>query len=309
MLDARADAMDLRVRLKQSPRATSRTVQTLVASIAITLSALLATPGLQASEVDAPVAHDDRKESEASQVQTSPAATISPESIDDVLARPEFRWRLPQQQQEEEDPPGWLQRFKEWLAAQRRLLEDWSQRLRDWLEPDAVPGNPSSGILTGIQMTELAIYAAIALLAVLVAWLIFRSILKRAPAASQVSTAPAAGPRAAAAELDRADTHASDRPSDEWAALATEMAARGEWRLALRAWHLYSLSRLGESGHLRLNRAKSDRDYEVELRRRAQIDLLARFAAQRVLFESRWYGREPTDPTVVERFAKPWDLA
>ena len=63
---------------------------------------------------------------------------------------------------------------------------------------------------------------------------------------------------------------ASQLPEDEWLRLARDFGDAANHRLALRAFYLSILAGLGERGLLAIARHKSNRDYLLELRRRAR---------------------------------------
>jgi len=86
--------------------------------------------------------------------------------------------------------------------------------------------------------------------------------------------------------------------------LAGELLASGEMRLAVRALYFASIAHLSDAGLLSMDRAKSDRDYERELARRAHSlpSLLAAFSGNVSLFQRVWYGMYPVDRELVETF-------
>ena len=87
--------------------------------------------------------------------------------------------------------------------------------------------------------------------------------------------------------------HAAHLPTDEWLRLAREQIQKGDGRLAMRALYLATLARLSAEGRLVLAKAKTNLDYERELRRRApaETQLHTLFAGRRRAFERVWYGR------------------
>jgi len=63
-------------------------------------------------------------------------------------------------------------------------------------------------------------------------------------------------------------------------------------RLVLRALYLASLAHLAEHEIIIIAKYKSNRDYELELQRRAhdQVDLQAVFSHNVAMFDRAWYG-------------------
>ena len=97
---------------------------------------------------------------------------------------------------------------------------------------------------------------------------------------------------------------ASELPEDEWLRLAQELLGRGERRLALRAYYLSTLSALGTRGLLAVARHKSNRDYLLELRRRARdrVAVPEAFARNVGRFERVWYGAHGADDALLADF-------
>ena len=81
-------------------------------------------------------------------------------------------------------------------------------------------------------------------------------------------------------------------PEDEWLKLARELAGRGDWRLALRALYLGTLGHLAARELVSLARFKSNRDYQLEVARRARgnPDLRRAFEENVARFDRVWYG-------------------
>jgi hypothetical protein len=98
---------------------------------------------------------------------------------------------------------------------------------------------------------------------------------------------------------------ADELPGDSWTKLARELLARGELRLALRAFYLASLAHLAARNLISIARFKSNRDYERELRRRGHSfpGLLSVFGDNLESFERTWYGRHEVNRDLVDRFA------
>ncbi len=87
--------------------------------------------------------------------------------------------------------------------------------------------------------------------------------------------------------------------------LARELLARGEFRLALRAFYLSSLAHLADRNLISLARFKSNRDYERELQRRAHSfpQLREVFGENVSAFDRVWYGTHEATNELVARFA------
>jgi hypothetical protein len=94
-------------------------------------------------------------------------------------------------------------------------------------------------------------------------------------------------------DLNDEQVTAADLPQDRWISLAKEFMEKGSLREALRAIYLGTLAGLAEQGILSIAKHKSNRDYRVELRRRAHgnLELHSLFEANVDLFDRAWYGR------------------
>ena len=79
---------------------------------------------------------------------------------------------------------------------------------------------------------------------------------------------------------------------------------KGELRLALRAVYLATLACLARQELITIAKYKSDREYELELRRRShtQPQLAGVFAENRAVFEGAWYGLHEVTPGIMDRF-------
>ena len=108
------------------------------------------------------------------------------------------------------------------------------------------------------------------------------------------------------ADIAREEVDASALPEDGWMEMAKAMREKGESRYALRALYLATLAFLARQRLITLERHKSDREYEKELRRRSHADphLVPLFAENRALFEMTWYGLHEATPGVVEQFTQ-----
>ena len=98
---------------------------------------------------------------------------------------------------------------------------------------------------------------------------------------------------------------ADDLPSNRWLEVADEMAKKGSLRLALRALYLAILAGLAEQGWITIEKFKSNREYEMELHRRAHQKkaLLAAFSKSREIFECVWYGMYQVQRSDLDNYA------
>ena len=89
-------------------------------------------------------------------------------------------------------------------------------------------------------------------------------------------------------------------------ALARELAAKGERRLAMRAFYLATLARLAQRNLVTLADFKSNRDYVRDLARRAHAlpKVYEEFTEHVGNFERVWYGQHAVDSQGLTEFAR-----
>ena len=105
-------------------------------------------------------------------------------------------------------------------------------------------------------------------------------------------------------DLKDEGTTADQFPEEGWLSLAREYMERGELRLALRALYLSSLALLSRRGILTITKYKSNREYNRELKRKAQTnqELLNAFQENLFLFERSWYGEHEVNDEIMSKF-------
>jgi hypothetical protein len=227
----------------------------------------------------------------------SPAPPAHAEEIDQsiskVLDRAEFAWRAPREAGPEEKQ-GWVNSFvdgagkmiKRWMRPLGRWITDFfrwlGQHTNHEQDNDQAPGRGGWESLLKIFAWLFCIVAVCAL--GVMAWKMW---LRRSPSIILTATATPVAP-----DLNSEEISADQLPEDEWLGLAREMIAKGDFRLALRAFYLAALAHLGERGIISIARHKSNRDYQKELRRRrpGQGELITTFADTVRIFERSWYG-------------------
>ncbi len=244
----------------------------------------------------------------------TPIRSVEPdrlgETIRQVLDRPEYTWRGDRELSPEEPEDPRESRLKRWLRRQGRAFSQFFERnagaffqslgrliqrlFGAWNTPNLPTGNSQLDWLGGLKgVLYLLLAGGIGALL----WI----LLRRWRSQPRTPTAPSAAPPVAIPDLTAETVSADLLPEDEWLRLAAELAGRAEWRLALRAVYLASLAHLAHRELVRLAPAKSNRDYLIELRRRARSlpsipDAFARTAAR---FDRVWYGRHEASPDLI----------
>ncbi|MGB0581363.1 MAG: DUF4129 domain-containing protein, partial [Limisphaerales bacterium] len=228
--------------------------------------------------------------------------------IQDVLERPEFSWRSPRQEpavEAEEGMGGTLSKTVADLAARAmEKLADGVRAVVDWLgdrfDSDSKKRkrrtrSSSEGWDWG-GIVDKALWVLAFAVAIAFIFLGVR-LWKQRP----VSIAMA---EPVAPDLTAEDVTADELPEDDWLNLAHDLLNKGDSRLALRALYLACLAHLGERELVTISRAKSNREYQRELKRRARLleELRSAFTENVQSFERVWYGVHEVTRAMFDHF-------
>jgi hypothetical protein len=230
----------------------------------------------------------------------APSAAISAAALDraieQVLRDPCYQWPIPGREIEKaeaDEKTSWLADFLgaagDWLYNLWEKLSEGLRRLVERLMPLRASASDSGPVDSSALL--IFVFAVLAVVLCLAALLYYRGHRRKAVIAmNNAAVVPAS---------DVADetVMANALPPDEWLAKADELAAHGEWRLAVRALFLSALSTLHAASLVRVGRHKTNRDYLGELDRhghdlpvlvKAFVDILR-------MFEGSWYGDHAAD--------------
>ena len=233
-------------------------------------------------------------------------AQVTPASLDQCIRQSlqshEYDWRLA-------PPPAKRSRDVPWLVTVTDRLSDTVQqgfrsighaidRLLEWLREKLPLGSagmkarPPGAVL---HWSVYAIIGALIALVVLFVWHLRRARIKPA-------RTPAAG--GMAVSLADEDLPAGRLAEDEWITLAETCARDGDYRAALRALYLANLAWLGRHEWIAIHPGKTNREYEMEVRRRARDfpEARALFAANILSFERAWYGKHSVSAEDADAF-------
>jgi hypothetical protein len=227
-------------------------------------------------------------------------------AIDDVLARPEYAWRMPREglRVETDGTSLWGEFFRKVAHRVRELLGSVFRLVRKlvrWLERLLPRQDPKEmGDLGWQSKVRTFLFIVLALSASVLALLLWRAWYRRRTGPRVVAAVPVV----TADALLKDEVVADQLPSDEWMALARDLLARGETRLAMRAMFLGALAHLAHTGRLTVARGKSNREYRRELERKAHDlpEVLEAFAQNVGWVESVWYGAHPATGERVSAF-------
>jgi hypothetical protein len=263
----------------------------------------------------------------ATDVKNPPAASVPfsaavpPSEIEDAvkktLLQEKYAWRLPREKIADENNAahGWLGTFFSSIA---NTLMDWMRAIRDWLrsilewfdkhfapkQKPVEPGGSHSIDWAGLMRWfayGLLLFAGTALALLVVRF--WRQGWKRSDlivTAEVISARP---------DLNDENVTAAQLPEDGWLKLAREMLERGELRLALRALYLATLAHLATREIVSIARFKSNRDYEIEVNRRARgsMEMRVAFSDNVKSFDRAWYGLHDVNADALARFQSNFD--
>jgi len=239
---------------------------------------------------------------------------ISPQqldsSIDEVIQRREYAWRLPRESKgdREKKQTGAVAQVLKWVADKLKgafeTLAQWIKKLEALLNkllPSPDPGKSSSAADWRQTLRYLLVAAVIIFLIVLCVYSA-KALRRRRKPADEIESRPVVHKP----DLNDDDIRADEIPVNQWLQLARELMTKGSLRLAMRALYLASLAYLAEKDLLAIELYKSNRDYERELLRRAhdKNDLLRAFSETVATFECVWYGMYEIGPGDVAQYLK-----
>jgi hypothetical protein len=227
-------------------------------------------------------------------------ATVAPDqlnqSIEEVMSRPEFSWRMPREKAEEKEPEpqGPLEAALKWLwdtiAKGIKTIKGWITSFMDWLEsllPES-RGQPVGGDKNWKKPVRMVLFLLLVLFLAIMAFIFIRIWRRRqVKPVETISTSAIPVP-----DLTDEKVKADELSTNRWIALAGELADKGELRLAMRALYLATLAHLADREMITIESYKSNREYEDELKRRAHEhgELISIFSSSLNVFERAWYG-------------------
>jgi uncharacterized membrane protein YtjA (UPF0391 family) len=215
--------------------------------------------------------------------RATPDARAASARARDILARPEFveapRVEKPEQGQQPAEPPGWWSRFMDWLE----------EKLKELFKRDRETVRPSSGFtgVSGASAANALVIIVIGVVLAVLAAVLIRALGQRQQEESaqlEVSTLDSSA-------LSQDPMSALARPPEGWAHLADELAARGEYREAVRSLYLALLSRLHREGAINYDSTLSNWDYLRQFKGRREW--LPPFRELTRRFDFAWYGNLP----------------
>ncbi len=215
------------------------------------------------------------------ELQDAPAAPDTQSAVKAILERPEFQNAAPVEEvekPEEDDEPSWL----------GKLIRDFLEWLFKRRDPEPIKETPNLQAPSMAGANTVMIAALVLVVAVLIVILV-RSI-KLKPRAQQGED-DGTGLQQQALAHDAMS--ALSKPSETWAGLADELAAKGEYREAIRHLYLALLSRLHRDGVIDYDPTFSNWEYLFAFK--GPSALKAAFKELTRRFDFAWYGNLGVD--------------
>jgi hypothetical protein len=241
-----------------------------------------------------------------------PPAAVSPQrleqSVRQAMQSPAYDWRLPVPAAAAPQNVPWLvrvtDRFIDGVQSVVRAIGKAIDRFFDWLRQIlSLTPAPRTGAMPSAGL-HWGLYILIGFVAFLAAWIAWRRRWFR-----RARPKPVAAPGLEAIRLDAGDLSADRLPEERWLELAARSLQEENFRFALRAFYLANLAYLGRSRFLTIHPGKTNREYELELRRKARAFAEARdlFAVNVAAFERAWYGLHEVGADDVSGFRQRID--
>jgi hypothetical protein len=227
-------------------------------------------------------------------------------SIQSVVRRREYTWRMPKVEDDAAKRPQWAS----WIdSVFSRISEFWEwflEGIRKMFSREDIEAKEKAGKATVWDLAlQYSLWVLGAVFAVAAAVLLYRQRNARQDAVA-AATATA---RPVDVDLRDESLTADKLPESSWLALAQEWIDKGDLRLALRAMHLAGLSYLNGRSLVTIQRWKSGMDYSMELSRRSRSipGVGETFGRNVRVFEAGWYGRHEVSREILEAFSQGLD--
>jgi hypothetical protein len=205
------------------------------------------------------------------------------------MQSPEYNWRIPPPADSASGTPWIVLATDRAIAAAQAALK-WMGRALDaalrWISGGLGLGQVQGGQAPAAAL-HWSVWVMIGLALAMAGWVVWRARKLR-----RLKAKTAARPSAAGVRLDDEGLTADRLPEAGWIEMAERAMSEGNLRLALRAFYLANLAWLGRHEFLGIHPGKTNREFEMELRRRAREapEARERFSANVRAFERAWYG-------------------
>lgn len=210
----------------------------------------------------------------------------------DVLARPEFQQAPAKPTTEDETPPEdeAPSAFQKWWDDLWRRFWEWLRQKDDTPRHDEPLNLPTSAPSPMFGANVVMVIAVLLVAGVLV-YLLLRGTSKKTNESAALDESGAL-----TEEVLGDPSSALSRPPESWAGLADELAARGDFREAIRHLYLALLARLHRDGVIDYDPTRSNWDYVLTFKGASAVKSAFRDLTRR--FDFAWYGNlEVTAPS------------
>jgi hypothetical protein len=235
------------------------------------------------------------------------AEGVSPKELEDSVRKtmqsPEYGWRIPPPVKQGAASKPWVvavtDKVLDILNSGMKWIGKGIQAFFRWLGRQLGSQPEPQGGAAPVVALHWSIYLLIAAVTAGALWLAWRNQVFR-----RRKRQPTIHEGAAAIRLEEENVTADQLPEERWLELAGQYLREENYRLALRACYLANLAWLGRSGMISIHAGKTNREYELELRRRARAFPEARglFGANVSAFEAAWYGMHDVSGESVQEF-------
>ncbi|MDP2276236.1 MAG: DUF4129 domain-containing protein [Archangium sp.] len=227
------------------------------------------------------------------ELQAQPAPIDAQDTAQKILSRREFQTSNdPEKAAEEEPPPD----EPGWLAKLFKALWEWLNKQRD----DDRPAPPEVEVSASPAMAgaNAVMIGAIVLVAAVLLFILLRSFKRKQPGQTELDETGGLTQQ----PLDHDTMSALSKPPETWAGLADELAAKGEYREAIRHLYLALLSRLHRDGVIDYDPTLSNWEYLFAFK--GASSLKAGFKDLTRRFDFAWYGNLGVDSLAYAMFRK-----
>ncbi len=216
-------------------------------------------------------------------------------SVDRVMRRSEYTWRMPREFAAGEEKHGFFGTFIDsivnWMERVIQGVGVFFGGVLKWILEHIHPPGMKKTNIGGRDFSFLKWVSKVLLcvmILVLVAYLVKILLSHRKPQSKTVEAMPVS----VSIDIDDENVVATMLEEDEWIELARKLAAVGELRKSMRAWFLAGLAFLERTDLLSILHSKSNLEYSRELARRARRTpaVVPLFGENTKLFERAWYG-------------------
>ncbi|MGV3624977.1 MAG: DUF4129 domain-containing protein [Archangium sp.] len=222
------------------------------------------------------------------ELQAAPPTIDAQDTAKKILERPEFQVTPPQEEEKdvEADEPGWfaklIREFLEWLFKREPKERENT--------PDVDVSAPSMGAANAVMI------GAIVLVVVVLLVILIRSMKLKDKSNAVVDETNGLSQQPLAHDA----MSALSRPSETWAGLADELAAKGEYREAIRHLYLALLSRLHRDGVIDYDPTFSNWEYLFAFKGSSSSKTAFKELTRR--FDFAWYGKLGVDALAWSMF-------